>query len=331
MLHRRRLLATGSLLALAAACASCGGAPPPAPAEYAALMAYIFRYMKDDTGQLTKGLEDLAAWLRDPMNRKHAESGFSIHELDLSAVDELDGRMRTAKNLEGISVVTRSAHPVEQIAALLTWTGFSKVVAGNYSVYHRSFTGDPGCFKDRSCTWLEAHSHTESKWAGLISVKTDYTIQFRWVKTAAGWMMLHRFWLDAPADGSCCGLKMNGNYYVEVVLPDSASGSAPTAAASDDGPAAASDAGPTAVSDAASETGPDGASETGPDAASAAAGTAPGAGPDAALRVHANWFDVDDGAFGFLVGNPGDRVVDSTRTDAQRVDDWITHHPADVE
>ena len=205
--------------------AGCAEAPPTAPTEYEELLGHIFVHMADDdTGELVAGLENLQELLLDDKLRADAGAGYSIHNLDQDAVNALDERERSTSGLVGISVLTNSPHETVDIGALLTWEDFGQVVADAFDVYEREFDGDPDCFGTQQCDWITAESHTESAWAGLIDMVTEYNIQFRWVDTSWGTALLHRFWLKAPAEGSCCDLVMRGNYYVGISFPDEVRG-----------------------------------------------------------------------------------------------------------
>ena len=95
----------------------------------------------------------------------------------------------------------------------------SVIWADNYATFERTYTSDPECFPTRECTWLEGTSYGESTWAGIVDVKSLSNVQFRWVKTSHGWMMVQRSWLDAPAEVSWEGVNVFGQYFVAVVIP----------------------------------------------------------------------------------------------------------------
>ena len=293
----------GLLLAVNFGC----DAPATAPAEYEEILGFLFEHMNDDDDEaLVDGLENLYVWLEKSENFGAASSGYQISNLKESVVDALDGEDRSASGLKGISTITKSRLFPEQIAGTLTWDGFAEVVEGNFSTYERTFEEDSSCFTDRSCTAVQASSHTVSKWARVVEMDTRYTIQYRWVYTEYGWMMLHRFWLLEPAGGTL-NVMMNANYYLGVLFSDGGRGSA----------------------------------DLSPALMSTAGGLIAGAGREldeiktvlncpGSLRVHANWFNVDTGDIPFDDDQILDILINTTKTDAQRIDEWIETNPERV-
>jgi len=192
-------------------------APPDAPDDYEGLLAYAFTYTADDTGQIEDGLVKLHDYIQDETKRGPAEDGFSISLLTEEAVDTLDGTDHSAEDLLGVTVTTPSPHSTEVLAKTLVWDGFAEIIEDNVDFYNRTFVQpDTKCFWDKSCDWLEAEGHTKSDWGGFIAMETKYTIQFRWVETERGWILLHRQWLKERADGDCCDVVMYEAYYIGV-------------------------------------------------------------------------------------------------------------------
>jgi len=263
-----RLLALFSALSLGV---GCGDMPPDAPTEYEELLGHAFVHMADeDPEELIAGLENLLILMEDDGIRHDASQGYSIQNLDEEAVNLLDERQRSTRDLVGISVLTGSPHEPIDIGALLSWEDFHQVVKDTFDVYEREFDGDPECFAAQECSWLSAQSHTESAWAGLIDMVTEYSIEFRWVETSWGMALLHRFWLNAPAHGDF-DLVMKGNYYIGITFPDLIDGTG-------------------------------------------------------SLRIHGNWFDVDYGLFPVTEANAVETVVENSKTDADKLDHWISTH-----
>ncbi len=296
-------------LCLVLLCLSLGcDAPPTAPSEYESLLGYLFEHMEDEEDdELIVGLENLYDWLQTPENFSAASDGYQIRNLADSAVDALDEKSRNARGLRGVSTITKSGLAPELIAGTLTWADFSEVVEGNFSLYERIFDQDSSCFIDRSCTWVAASSHTVSKWVNIIEMDTRYRIQYRWVFTQYGWMMLHRFWLLDPAGGTF-DVMMNANYYLGVLFADGARGGGRLS------PAFRS-AGGALIGGASAEL----------DDLKAVL-ECPGS-----LRVHANWFDVETGDIPLEDAKILEVLLNTTKSDAQRLDEWIESHPERVE
>ena len=213
--HHIKALGLAILIASASGCS----APPDAPDDYEGLLAYAFTYMDDETGQIEDGLVKLHDYIQDDMKRTSATDGFSIDLLTEEAVDNLDGTDHSAADLLGVTVVTPSPHTPEVLGKTLVWDGFAEIIEDNVDFYNRTFVQpDTKCFWDKSCDWLEAEGHTKSQWGGFIAMETRYTIQFRWVETEKGWVLLHRQWLKERADGECCDVIMYEAYYIGVNL-----------------------------------------------------------------------------------------------------------------
>jgi hypothetical protein len=202
-------------LLLLAACK----APPEAPTELEDLTAFLFAHIDDDDDEaLVAGLENLAPWLDD--NLEATLEGYQIDALDQDAVNALDERDRFVDGLVGASVATSHAFDIEPVVAAIAVEDWALILGDNYDVYERDFLTDPLCFPPIDCQRLDASSYSESSWAGLVKVISRNDIQFRWVETQLGWMMVHRSWLVEPADISWNEIKVDAQYFLSVVLPD---------------------------------------------------------------------------------------------------------------
>ena len=305
MLYRSAQMLSLLLLALVASACS---EPPGAPSEYEDLLAYVFEHAGDEDDEaLAAGLENLHAWLQDSSRLESVLEGYVIDELPESAVNGLDDVTRTSAGARGMTVVTLSPHATSDLATTLTWERFEEIVSANFTKYTRTFDEgtDLACFQTTECTWVQAQSETKSKWVGIVEMETGYTIQFRWVATSAGWMLVHRFWLNTPAHGEFgeITVDMTNNYYIGITM---------------------------------GESGREGVEAT--EANRGVAGGFVGGGEDrlrylenlltspGSLRVHANWFQVnvtglDDSAM--LNG-----LIDTTQKDANHLDSWITDNGA---
>jgi len=104
------------------------------------------------------------------------------------------------------------------VAIATTWADQQIVLDGNYKVYDRTYDGDEDAFIRREQLRMEADSYSESNWV-VITVKSTNHIQFRWIETPDGWVMIHRSWLVEPAEVSYDGVKVNAQYYLSVSMP----------------------------------------------------------------------------------------------------------------
>jgi|GEM_PF-1241857 len=278
--------------------------PPEAPDDLESLLGFIFEHMDDeDPAELIAGLENLHEWMQDDANLQKSREGLLINNLPQSALQTLDGKERSTRGLEGITVTTKSGFCARSLASLLTWEDFGSTL-DNFSMYERTFTSDPTCFGSRDCLKVRADSHTKSAWAGLVGMESKYGIQFRWVKTKVGWMMLQRFWLKDPVNGDQLEVKMKANYYIGIIM--------------DDGERAGE-----AIS---------------PAFRRAANGILGNAGDDidadqkklsqaGTLRIHANWFNVDTGLITLPKATIREVLINNQVNDAERHDNWLESHP----
>lgn len=286
---------------------SCAEAPPTPPEDLEALLGFLFEHTADeDPSALALGIEELHEWFKDEAQLESAREGFLIEDLDLQAVTPSEFPLPESHGgqLKGVSVVTKSPHCVKSIVGLLTWSSFGDLLE-SFQSYQREFDQDSSCMLTRECLSVTAESETRSSWAGLIGITTKYHIDFRWVYTQVGWALVHRFWLKEPAIGDRFGVKMNGNYYVGVTLPDRAR------AVVEPPPALISAAnGSFGLSGDEIETLQQTLSQPG------------------ALRVHANWFDVDTGDIPFEDAMIANLLVQQQKNDSENHDELIDQNPS---
>ena len=278
--------------------------PPQAPDDLETLLGYLFEHMDDDDPEaLTIGLENLYVWFQDDAQLQRAREGFLINNLPENAVARLDDKERSASGLEGITVATKSPFCSKALAGLLTWEDFGSTL-DNFSMYERVFRSDPTCFGERLCNIVVADSHTRSAWAGIVEMESKYTIQFRWVQTQYGWMMLQRFWLKSPVDGDKFDVKMNANYYVGVIMDDGGRSVRPVT--------------PAFRQAAKGVVGLSGRDIDGQQEALSQAGS---------LRIHANWFNVDTGVVPVPEETIRNTLISNQVNDSTRHDTWLERNP----
>jgi hypothetical protein len=205
-------------------------APPAAPTELEELCSYIFTHATDGLDEadyeganisdelLIEGLDNLKVWLDHDL--ASTLEGYSVESLSTEMVEEFDESGRGADFLLGAAVATESEFCSERVAEALVTDDQSVIWADNYDTFERSYISDPSCFPTRECTWLEGTSYGESTWAGIVDVKSLSNVQFRWVRSSYGWMMVQRSWLDTPAEVSWEGVDVFGQYFVAVVIPN---------------------------------------------------------------------------------------------------------------
>ncbi len=198
--------------------------PPDAPADLESLCGYLYEHVaNEDVEYLDVGLVNLEAWLS--AHREESLDGYSIYNLSEEAVDNLDGTDRSVEGLIGVMVLTEADHSVNAMTDAMLTASFDDISPGTYEVYQRTWEDDLDCFLSRECDWLEGHTYSESKWAGLIEMKVDNELQFRWVETDKGWMLVQRNWLTHEVEGDRFDLVLHDMYVLSIFLPDGNSNS----------------------------------------------------------------------------------------------------------
>lgn len=194
--------------------------PPDAPTELAQLADYLFHEMgqpEEDEEYLVAGLENLDAWLKTDIDA--TAEGYTVDNLSQDYVAELDIGNPSTDALVGAAVAVRHTYGVMGPAVATAWADQEDVLSGNYDLYEREYFGDKDAFINREDSFLEASSYSESSWAGLVNVDSTNWIQFRWVETEMGWVLMHRSWLIEPAEVSWDAIKVNAQYLLAVTLP----------------------------------------------------------------------------------------------------------------
>jgi hypothetical protein len=173
--------------------------PPEAPTALDDLCAYLFDHMDtEDPEYLQVGVQNLADWLDEHM--AETSEGYEISNLGQSSVDDLDDRARDLTGLVGAAVGATSAFSVDDVTCGLTWPDQVEIYPDTYETSERTYLEDPECFLAHDCDTLEADNYLVSSYAGLITVTTNVSGQYRWVETDRGTALVYRTWLDGPAE-----------------------------------------------------------------------------------------------------------------------------------
>ena len=193
--------------------------PPDAPGELEELCEYLFLHMQDDeTEELQAGLMNLEAWLDADL--QSTSEGYTINKLSLEAIATTGKTSENTDNLVGAAVATESVYGMTRLAEALVTDDQAELWSDNYNVFDRTYDSDASCFPDRECESLTGATYGEATWAGLIDVVSQSSVEFRWVETESGWMMMQRSWLDKPAEVSWESVEVNGQYFLGILLPD---------------------------------------------------------------------------------------------------------------
>jgi hypothetical protein len=192
--------------------------PPEAPQALDELCGYLYAHMPDEEPDALKvGVENLYAWLGDHLEETY--EGYAVTDLDQDTVDALDDLERDLDGLAGAAVGSPVAYSVDEIAEVLTIIPQSVVFPETYDVYERTWLSEPGCFPGRDCDTVSATNYSEASYPLGLKVASENTAQFRWVETDLGWVMVHRTWLNGPADVSLSWLGVAQQYYMTITMP----------------------------------------------------------------------------------------------------------------
>lgn len=188
-----------------------GRPPPTAPVEREDLCKLLFR----EAGQgeereelLREGLANLDAWLGQD----------KLQGLDTRVPYWLDGRGPSTDRLVGAAVAFRHGHRVDGLALATVWGAQQEVLPGVDDIYERTWKQDPDGVMAERIDRAEASSCSEADF-GPILVASRNRIQFRWVQTGDGPVLIHRSRLTEPAEVSWETISVRAQYLLAVSLP----------------------------------------------------------------------------------------------------------------
>jgi len=194
------------------------GRRPDAPEDLEALCGYLFAHFDDQAHRsLRAGTENLAIWLDEHLDE--TLEGHAVDDLTLEAVAELDHRDRTVDNIEGAAVGYASPHLVDEMVEPLVVAEQEEVFPESYDSHERTFETDPECFLDRECDYVRTTNVVEASYALGFQVITHAVAEYRWVNTQDGWALLHRSWLQEPAEVNFDWMQVEAQYYIGANLP----------------------------------------------------------------------------------------------------------------
>jgi hypothetical protein len=192
---------------------------PQAPDEYEDLVSYLFAEMANNEEAYPKaGIENLQTWLFQD-DGSLVEEGVQLELLSREAVEGLRGESHSVLDLSGVSIITESSYSPRVIADALTQYSFADMMPDTYEIYDRIFSEGQDCIVDGECLWAEAEAYTVADWGLLGKVEAQRVIQFRWVETSQGPVLLQRWWLTEPSEGSSLGLVIHNQYYIGATMP----------------------------------------------------------------------------------------------------------------
>ncbi len=205
---------------VAVATVRCADPPPEAPKDLQELCGFLFEHNIDsDQTLLIEGLENLYEWMDG--HGAAVRDGHTVFNLSKGAIESTGNTILKDGRLIGAVVAGDSGFDVKAMARALGVDNTLEVNGDAYVAFERTWQGDPECFAQQKCMSVSSDSLSEARWAGLISVKYNSHLEFRWVKTSRGWVMIHRSFLNEKPEVSLSLIDVRQNYWLGVVLPTS--------------------------------------------------------------------------------------------------------------
>ncbi len=215
LLHTRLRCLLISLLAISLL--SCAERPKTAPEDFQELTSFLYEHLMDeDDEELSLGVENLYVWLNQ--NTKAVRKGYTVKNLSAEAIATTT-RTSNPKDLIGGAVLTAHQHTVDSLARAFGIDNVRETNGDSYTKYDRTFVGDPECFDRKECKILEGDSQSTSEWYGLVELSYDTHLQFRWVNTKYGYVMLQRSYMNKKPTINLDIIEPKEGYYLAIVLP----------------------------------------------------------------------------------------------------------------
>ncbi len=192
--------------------------PPDAPTNLDDLCGYLYAHTADEeAGHLQAGLVNLDAWLEHSMDE--TTEGYAISQLSQETVNTLDDVERDVSDVRGAAVGNDGDASVDQTAYVLVAVDPMELFPDSYNFYEREITEGEGCFLDHGCDWMVQHNSMEINYALGLVAGNKSTAHLRWVDTEQGPALVHRTWLEEPAEINWDWLGVPEQYYLNIVMP----------------------------------------------------------------------------------------------------------------
>jgi hypothetical protein len=210
-----RSLALPVVLVLAAGCK----APPDAPDELDELVGYMYGHMPDeDQDAMQAGAANMDTWLFDGIDQ--TLEGYRVNNLSTEEIDALGEGDRDLDGLVGAAVGHVSDNAPHDLAAAAIGDDPLEMYPDTYDDFTRDVHGDMDCFLAGDCERLETEITSVLNYPLGVQVTTHSMIQYRWIDTDPGPVLVERTWLREPATVNVSWLTVDQQYYLWVVLPD---------------------------------------------------------------------------------------------------------------
>ncbi len=201
---------------------ACKPAPPDAPEELDQLVGFLFEHVDDDEADyLQVGAVNTDAWLDKRL--QETLEGYSVDDLSLEAINALGGAQQDAATVEalaGAAVGHESAYDVETLMEAIINDDPLDVYPGVYLANRRDAESrEIRCFMEQECDRIEFEVWAEFDY-GVVQVSTNSMVQYRWVDTDLGKVVVERTWLRSPADvQSIFDLRVQQQYFMWAAIP----------------------------------------------------------------------------------------------------------------
>ena len=200
---------------------SCAERPKTAPTDFQELTSFLYEHMLDeDPEELRIGVENTYQWLN--LHTKSVQRGYTVKRLSKEAINTT-GKSSNPNDLIGGAVLTSHDFDVDKLSRALGIDNVRETNGDAYVKFKRTYEGgdEAGeCFADRRCSQLECDSRSTSEWAGgLLKIKYDVHLQFRWVNTKYGPVMLHRSYMNKKPEINLELADVKQGYYIGIVFP----------------------------------------------------------------------------------------------------------------
>lgn len=198
-----------------------------APTELDELMGFLFAHVEDeDDATLAAGAVNLDTWLIQRMGE--TQEGYTINDLDEATLEGIGYTGLDMERLAGAAVGHVSTQKPDPLVEAATSVDNEEIYGSSYAMYERTYLTDLDCFLEKSegCELLDSEVHQIADYS-IITVESHSQVQYRWVETDSGWVMVERTWLLDKATISVDWIALDAQFFIWAVIP-SADGTART-------------------------------------------------------------------------------------------------------
>lgn len=190
-----------------------------APTELNELMGFLFEHAADDDdATLAAGAVNLDTWLIDGMDETadgYAVNDLSVESLSAVGYDDVDMDL-----LAGAAVGHTSVHVPEDLVSTAVEVDAPDIYGGSYDSYVRTYDGNERDFVKKKLDFIDSDVDQVATYAAVISVHSHSDVQYRWVETDLGWVMIERTWLLEAAEITPDDLvDLQGQFFIWAVIP----------------------------------------------------------------------------------------------------------------